>query len=333
MYQVALFLARFKVLMSLIQSLYNSKNFQNRFLFNLGIKHYNFNNDIRKVIMMSKYVITKTLNNNVIICTKNHQEVVLIGKGIGFNKKVGMTVQENASIEKFYKLEQQEQQEHYKTLLELGEDHVVQAVIDSVNIINESGLITDDKNLVVALTDHIIYAYKRLKQHQMITNPFVIETKHLYSNAYNVARKVIDKLNKTLDVHFPEDEIGFIALHIASNSEKLSIHDISIINKLINKSITIIETDLQHSIDKQTIQYQRFIRHIQFLIYRLTKGEYLEAQENFISMIKTMYPRSFNTAYKILKMIQREFSVYVYEAEIVYLTLHINHFEVQISSK
>ena len=44
----------------------------------------------------------------------------------------------------------------------------------------------------------------------MITNPFVIETKHLYSNAYNVARKVIDKLNKTLDVHFPEDEIGFI---------------------------------------------------------------------------------------------------------------------------
>ncbi|MDU4639979.1 MAG: CAT RNA binding domain-containing protein, partial [Staphylococcus epidermidis] len=88
---------------------------------------------------MSKYVITKTLNNNVIICTKNHQEVVLIGKGIGFNKKVGMTVQENASIEKIYKLEQQEQQEHYKTLLELGEDHVVQAVIESVNIINESG--------------------------------------------------------------------------------------------------------------------------------------------------------------------------------------------------
>ena len=71
---------------------------------------------------------------------------------------------------KIYKLEQQEQQEHYKTLLELGEDHVVQAVIESVNIINESGLITDDKNLVVALTDHIIYAYKRLKQHQMITN-------------------------------------------------------------------------------------------------------------------------------------------------------------------
>lgn len=38
---------------------------------------------------MSSYVIEKTLNNNVIICRdETHQnEVVLIGKGIGFNKK------------------------------------------------------------------------------------------------------------------------------------------------------------------------------------------------------------------------------------------------------
>ena len=126
--------------------------------------------------MMSKYEITKTLNNNVIICTSNNQEVVLIGKGIGFNKKVGMIIHDDASIEKVYKLEQQQQQEHYKTLVELGEDHVVQAVIESVNIIAESGMITDDKNLIVALTDHIIYAYKRLKQNQMISNPCLLYT-------------------------------------------------------------------------------------------------------------------------------------------------------------
>ena len=56
--------------------------------------------------MMSRYEITKTLNNNVIICTSDNHEVVLIGKGIGFNKKVGMTLDDSASIEKVYKLEQ-----------------------------------------------------------------------------------------------------------------------------------------------------------------------------------------------------------------------------------
>ncbi len=39
---------------------------------------------------MGNYEITKTLNNNVLICKSNNHEVVLIGKGIGFNKKVGM---------------------------------------------------------------------------------------------------------------------------------------------------------------------------------------------------------------------------------------------------
>ncbi|HCG75746.1 MULTISPECIES: glucose PTS transporter transcription antiterminator GlcT [Staphylococcus] len=282
---------------------------------------------------MSRYEITKTLNNNVIICTSDNHEVVLIGKGIGFNKKVGMTLDDSASIEKVYKLEQKQQKEHYQTLVEMGEDHVVQAVIESVNIISDAAIRTDDKSLVVALTDHIIFAYKRLKQNQVISNPFAIETQHLYSDAYQIAKQVINNLNQTLDVYFPEDEIGFIALHIASNSEDLSMHDISVINKLISKIMTIIETDLNHEIDKTTIQYQRFIRHIQFLIYRLTKGENVAAQDNFISMIKQLYPQCFNTAYKILKMIQRQFDVIIDESEIVYLALHIYHFEAQINIK
>lgn len=283
--------------------------------------------------MMSRYVITKTLNNNVIICTSDNHEVVLIGKGIGFNKKVGTTLDDSASIEKVYKLEQKQQKEHYQTLVEMGEDHVVQAVIESVNIISDAAIRTDDKSLVVALTDHIIFAYKRLKQNQVISNPFAIETQHLYSDAYQIAKQVINNLNQTLDVYFPEDEIGFIALHIASNSEDLSMHDISVINKLISKIMTIIETDLNHEIDKTTIQYQRFIRHIQFLIYRLTKGENVAAQDNFISMVKQLYPQCFNTAYKILKMIQRQFDVIIDESEIVYLALHIYHFEAQINIK
>ncbi|TBW74067.1 CAT RNA binding domain-containing protein, partial [Staphylococcus epidermidis] len=55
---------------------------------------------------MSKYHISKILNNNVIICINSNQEVILIGKGIGFNKKPGMVVDDNASIEKVYKLDQ-----------------------------------------------------------------------------------------------------------------------------------------------------------------------------------------------------------------------------------
>lgn len=283
---------------------------------------------IRRMINLSSYLITKVLNNNVIICTKDKEEYVLIAKGIGFNKKAGMSLQENQTIEKAYILDQKLQQEHYKTIIEYADDTLIQAVIDAVNIITSSEMKIDNQTLVVSVTDHIIFAYKRLKQNQIITNPFVVETKQLYSEAYAIAEKVIERLNDVLDVNFPEDEIGFIALHIASNIETLSMHEIEIINHLINKSIFIVEHDLKFTVDKESVQYQRFIRHIQFLIRRLRNGEVLQKTSPFEALLKEQYPQCFNIALKIMKMLQQELNVSIYEAEVIYLTLHVYHFTV-----
>lgn len=139
------------------------------------------------------------------------------------------------TIEKIYKLESEQQKAHYKSLVEIADDNVLQVIIDSLNFISNTAMNVDSKQLVVSLTDHIIFAYKRLKQNQVISNPFVMETMQLYSDAYHIAKQVIDQLNAALDVHFPEDEIGFIALHIASNTEDLSMHEMTLINNVIKK--------------------------------------------------------------------------------------------------
>ncbi len=109
---------------------------------------------------------------------------------------------------------------HYKSLVEIADDNVLQVIIDSLNFISNTAMNVYLKQLVVSLTDHIIFADKRLKR-LVMSNPFVMETMQLYSDAYHIAKQVIDQLNAALDVHFPEDEIGFIALHIASNTEDL----------------------------------------------------------------------------------------------------------------
>ncbi|WZC09318.1 transcription antiterminator [Staphylococcus aureus] len=265
---------------------------------------------------MGEYIVTKTLNNNVVVCTNNDQEVILIGKN-----------DQTITIEKIYKLESEQQKAHYKSLVEIADDNVLQVIIDSLNFISNTVMNVDSKQLVVSLTDHIIFAYKRLKQNQVISNPFVMETMQLYSDAYHIAKQVIDQLNAALDVHFPEDEIGFIALHIASNTEDLSMHEMTLINNVIKKGVDIIESDLVTTVDKESLQYQRFIRHVQFLIRRLRRKEYIHAQDDFVSMIKNHYPICYNTAYKILTMIQKQFNVNISESEIIYLTLHIHHFE------
>lgn len=253
---------------------------------------------------MGEYIVTKTLNNNVVVCTNNDQEVILIGKGIGFNKKEGMALNDQTiTIEKIYKLESEQQKAHYKSLVEIADDNVLQVIIDSLNFISNTAMNVDSKQLVISLTDHIIFAYKRLKQNQVISNPFVMETMQLYSDAY----------------------------HIASNTEDLSMHEMTLINNVIKKGIDIIESDLVTTVDKESLQYQRFIRHVQFLIRRLRRKEYIHAQDDFVSMIKNHYPICYNTAYKILTMIQKQFDVNISESEIIYLTLHIHHFEERIN--
>ncbi|GGG85642.1 hypothetical protein GCM10007342_04220 [Staphylococcus pragensis] len=49
-------------------------------------------------------------------------------------------------------------------------------------------------------------------------------------------------------------------------------------------------------------------------------------------MVKQHYANCYNTAFKISKMIQKHINVPVDESEIVYLTLHIYHFETQITT-
>ena len=97
--------------------------------------------------MMGEYTISKALNNNVIICTYNNQEVILIEKVLALIKG-GMTLDESASIEKVYKLEQNEQ-EYYKSLVEIADEDVLQAIIESVNFITSTTHTTDDKTLLL----------------------------------------------------------------------------------------------------------------------------------------------------------------------------------------
>jgi transcriptional antiterminator len=41
---------------------------------------------------MEKYTVQKVLNNNVVLAQKNHEDLILVGKGIGFNSRKGQTV-------------------------------------------------------------------------------------------------------------------------------------------------------------------------------------------------------------------------------------------------
>ncbi|MEJ7540833.1 glucose PTS transporter transcription antiterminator GlcT [Staphylococcus intermedius] len=272
---------------------------------------------------MNQYTIKKVLNNNVLICEYQQSEVVIIGKGLGFNKKPKMKINDADTIEKVFKLENKNEQDHYKMLVEHTDERVLRAVIDSVQMIMTHFELHHEESFIVSLTDHLIFALKRLEKGQLIKNPFLSETKYSYPEAYKIAKKVVARINLQLNTDFPEDEVGFIALHIASQTDDIDLSEMQNVPKLINNAIRMIEHDMEIQIPVASIQYQRFVRHIHFLLQRLKKGERATIELSFENLLKTQYPLCYNVAVKIVKMIQLQIDVSVDEAEVAYLTMHI----------
>ncbi|WP_339213614.1 transcription antiterminator [Ornithinibacillus sp. FSL M8-0202] len=281
---------------------------------------------------MRIYTVIKALNNNVIIALNNDdQEVVLIGKGIGFNKKRNDIIQED-TVEKLFELRNKAEQENYKKLLPSMEDSTLEAIITAIEMIKRRSNTLINEKVHVALTDHILFAITRLKRGMEITNPFLSETKALYPFEYELASEIVDNMNQSLDIQLPEGEVGFIALHVHSAITDKSLSDLSVYSNLLSRLTRTIEEQLKIDIDREGIDYLRLVRHIRYTIERVINGEKMEEPMKLANLLKKEYPMCYNLAWKLIKMMQQTLKKPVYDAEAVYLTMHLQRLAIKYDS-
>lgn len=272
---------------------------------------------------MNTYIVKKTLNNNVLIANnEQNEEVVLIGKGIGFNHKKDDTISDG-SIEKLFVLRNEKEQEHYKELLPHIDEEILHTIISSTELIRNKSNAILNEHVHVALTDHLVFAINRLSRGHSIKNPFLSETKVLYPFEYEIAAEVVDLINQSIEINLPEGEIGFIALHIHSAITHKDISEINMYSQLVTLMIETIEERLKITIDKDGIDYIRLVRHIRYTIERVVSDEKLEEPEKIALLLKNEYPICYNLSWKLMKIMQQTLKKPVYEAEAVYLTLHL----------
>jgi len=279
---------------------------------------------------MRKYVIEKALNNNVLIATGDSgSEVVLIGRGIGFGKKNGDSIIQE-EVEKMFVLNDPKEQEQYKKLLTTLDDETLKMLISVVEIIRGRAGMSLNENIHVALTDHLAFAIHRMRKGLIIRNPFLFETKALYPKEYQIASEVTEMVNKKLSIVLPEGEIGFIALHIHSALVNKNVRDLTLHSDLIIRLVGMIENELSIEINKESIDYMRLIRHLRYTIERVTKGERAAEPHKITALLRNEYPDYYNLAWKLIKVMQQALQTEIYEAEVVYLTLHLQRIQAKL---
>ncbi|WP_138495726.1 glucose PTS transporter transcription antiterminator GlcT [Paenibacillus pinistramenti] len=268
--------------------------------------------------------VAKVLNNNVIIGEHpEHGEVVVIGKGIGFNRKPKEMIPLK-SAEKLFILKNAVEQEQYKQLAQQVDEKLIEVLNEILLYVAKHSQAPLNEHIHIALTDHIAFAIKRAEQDIAIHNPFLYETKEIYPEEYHLAEYAINMIRERMGVDLGQDETGFVALHIHSALTNQHITEVKAHSQLISDMIDMIENQLHVSIARNSLDYARLLTHLRFAIERIRRGERVQELGKLEEVLKDEYPELYDLAWKLTKVMEKRLHKPVYQAEISYLTMHLN---------
>jgi transcriptional antiterminator len=272
---------------------------------------------------MSSLHVDKALNNNVIIAQHpEHGEVVVIGKGIGFNRKPNDDIPLTA-VEKMFILKNQQEQEQYKQLLPQVDEALIEIINEVITYIAERTDVPLNEHIHIALTDHISFALKRKEQGIIIQNPFLYETREIYPDEYRMGEYAVRLIKEKMDVDLGQDEIGFVALHIYSAMTNQNISQVREHSQLITDLVNLVADQLDYSFETQSLDYSRLLTHLRFALERVRRGDKVEELHKLDSLLKLEYPEMYSLAWKLTKVMEKRLKLPVYPAEVGYLTIHL----------
>jgi len=271
------------------------------------------------------YRVRKALNHNTLIAIsmENNQEYLVIGKGIGFGKKVSERFEIPENIEcSIYSLHEQTERGKAMELIK-GIEPVYLEIAGKVLAKSEEVFGKIDKNILFPMADHIAFAVQRIRANEQISNPLTNDIRILFHMEYKTAECVKDILWEMLQVEIDEHEIGYIALHIHSAIEDESVALSMQIAMAVRECIRMIEEVTGQTIDVMSFSYNRLMNHIHYMVARSIKGEKLKLNMNDYMSVK--FPKSFWMATEVCKQLEKQLhrTSPLDEVEIGYLAMHI----------
>ncbi|WP_018885674.1 BglG family transcription antiterminator LicT [Paenibacillus massiliensis] len=268
-------------------------------------------------------IIKKIFNNNAIVAKDGlREEFVVMGKGVGFKKSVGDSLDETL-IEKLFVLQQNETSEKFKSLLEDIPSEYVSLCYDIIEYAKNRLKTPLSEYIYVTLTDHINNTIKLYDEGIKIVNPLAWEIKRIYPKEYDVGFKALDFIEETVGKRLPEDEAANIAQHLINpkvNSEYPNVADLGRQLEKINDILAIIQYTFRITLDEQSVSYERLLTHLKFFFQRLNKGREAIVEDDFLfRQVRSKYKKAYDCALKIEKYLNTELS----DEEKLYLTIHI----------
>ena len=268
------------------------------------------------------YRVSKVLNNNGVIAIDmdENKEYVILGKGVGFGKKVSQRFDKPEGCTT-YRLEQETERGSAKELVKGIEPEYLE-IADA--ILTESQKVfgdSIDRGILFPLADHISFAVARIRRNEQISNPLKEDIKVLFYSEFKVAETLKTILRERLQIEIDDHEVGYVALHIHSaiGDEKVSVAMQTA--RAVRECIDMIEKATGKPIDVLSLSYNRLMNHMKYMVARASTGEKLNLDMN--EYMLDQYPQAYKVATDICKNLEGCIGHNLDETETGYLAMHI----------
>lgn len=268
--------------------------------------------------------IEKILNNNAVV-TLNEQgtEIVVMGKGIAFKRRVGDDLTPG-DIDKVFTLSDQKISSRFQELLAaIPMEHMLL----SERIINYAKIKLGKKlsdNIYVTLPDHISGAIERYKENVIVKNPLLWDIKRFYKDEFEVGLKANQVVEEETGIRFLEDEAAFIAIHFVNALLNEDIAHVYEITQIMQEVSDIVRRYFMIEFDESSLYYYRFITHLKFFAQRLLNGNhYSDDCDDLLEVIKYKHQKPFQCVQKIKLFLIDKYHYELSDEEMLYLTVHI----------
>lgn len=269
--------------------------------------------------------IKRVFNNNVILAYQEDSEVVIFGKGVGYQKQHGDEV-DKKSIEKIFTLTEKQTNQFEELFKEISSEYT-ELTLKIIKQAESDLQIKFDGSIYLSIMDHINYAIIRAKKGLYIRNELIWEIKRTYKKEYEAALKTLDIIERETGVELKADEAGIIAIHYfnAQDPKKRIKPDYKAV-EIIQDIVKIIQFHFHIEFDENELSFNRLMTHLRYFINSLINNEKRSNQmddEFFYSQVKRKYTDTHECVLKINKYIVEKLGKEVADEESLYLMMHI----------
>ena len=274
-------------------------------------------------------LISKILNNNVVISEENQEEVILMGRGLAFGRKVGQEIPDEL-IEKKYVLSENRRQ----LLMELPAE--VMEMSDKIISFARKKLQKKLKDTAfLAMADHIHGVLLRLEDDIYLKNFLMWDIKRFFPIEFEVGQYAKQLLSAYVSKELPDDEAAFMALTLVNAELENGDGTARDLTMMMEEIMTIVKYSLEISLDEEDIYLERFMTHLKFFCERvLTDRGHCDLEDNeMFDLLKCKYPLAYETTRKIAEFLKQTRNYQTSEDEQLYLTIHLSRMKRRMTCK